>query len=349
MSRITSVGVKDIGRPFTSRFDDRFAVVARAGDVTGWYGPVARMPASLIAGGLGAMAVGWEATDHRPLYRHLWGSLELPPSGVRTWALGALDCAVWDLHGKLANLPVATLLASETPRAEVSVYGSWLSLDLYTPTAPEEVCRVAAQGFCFTKWALRRRETLSPATDAAAAMDILHKVATDVGGVAVDALGTWDVPFARAFVRRVDPGAIRWLEDPLDCEDPYAYTEFASRCRVPLALGERTHGPAEILRLVGAVTPDAITIDIAWTGGLTPSLDVLAIARAAAVPVYPHGRTFLPALHLAAASPDIIPAVEYQIQWEPRRQALIGNPGVPNAGRVVVSDGPGFGSFERNP
>ncbi len=65
---------------------------------------------------------------------------------------------------------------------------------------------------------------------------------------------------------------------------------------------------------------------------------LLRVAHPLGIPIYPHGRSLLPGLHLAAAFPDAVPAVEYRLQWEPRRQCLYNTP--PSRARSATAAGP---------
>ena len=87
-------------------------------------------------------------------------------------------------------------------------------------------------------------------------------------------------------------------------------------------MGERLRLDEDPAALLSDVRPAALTIDVVGCGGLTRAVQITAAARQHGVPVYPHGRSMVPGIHLAAAFPDSIPAVEYRCQWEPRRQLL---------------------------
>ncbi|MEU2856099.1 enolase C-terminal domain-like protein [Streptomyces syringium] len=325
--------------------DSRHAVLVRAGGAVGCFGPLDDLPAALVAARLGRAATGWPVADHEGLARHLFAQLGAHRPGLGSWAVGAVDCAVWDLHGVLEDAPVAALLSPGAMAGRVAVYASWLSLDLRTAEAAQAVRRVAGQGFAFTKWSLRAGE--SPRSMAAlagqASMWAGHPVA-------VDALGTWDAALSRAVARALPAGAVRWVEDPLpetDCEEYRALRQTGSP--LPVAFGERVASTAQAHRLLARCRPAAFTFDVAWCGGLTEAVRLLSLARAHAVPVHLHGRSFLPAVHLAAAFPGSAGAVEYQVVWEPRRQRALTHICQPRSGHIALSDRPGLGLTVRLP
>ncbi|WP_338933189.1 enolase C-terminal domain-like protein [Streptomyces netropsis] len=119
-------------------------------------------------------------------------------------------------------------------------------------------------------------------------------------------------------------GAARWgcavSGGPLpetDCEEYRALRKKGSS--LPMAFGERVTSTAHAHRLLARCRPAAFTFDVAWCGGITEAMRLLSLAQAHDVPVHLHGRTFMPAVHLAAAFPRAAGAVEYQVMWEPRR------------------------------
>ncbi|NBE51204.1 enolase C-terminal domain-like protein [Streptomyces boluensis] len=317
--------------------DSRFAVVVEARGVAGAFAPVDELPAALVATRLGRSALRHPVTDHKGLRRTLLAELGPHSAGLGRWAVGALDCAVWDLHGRLADLPVAALL-SDRPARQVPIYSSWLSLDLTSPSAAESVKATASEGFAFTKWALRDAEPGEVAQLAE------HAAAWAGQSVAVDALGTWGHLRATEVAPLLTSEAVRWVEDPLERTDRAAYThlrEHAGGLRV--AFGERLAHAEDAVALLKHCRPDAFTFDAVWCGGITEATGWLGAAHDATVPVHLHGRAFLPAVHLAAAFPDAAGAVEYQVVWEPRRQRALRGTLQPDVGHVALPDRPGLG------
>ncbi|MET9818131.1 MULTISPECIES: enolase C-terminal domain-like protein [unclassified Streptomyces] len=317
--------------------DSRFAIVVEAGGVTGVFAPVDELPAALVATRLGQSALGHPVADHTGLLRRLLAGLGPHAAGLGRWAVGALDCAVWDLHGRLVDLPVAALL-SDRPAPRVPVYASWLSLDLTSTSAPASVKATADGGFAFTKWALRGAE--------AAEMALLAERAAKWAGdsVAVDALGAWGHLRTMEVAPLLTPETVRWVEDPLPRTEQAAYRQLHRQTEgLRVAFGERLSHPEDARVLLEHCRPEAFTFDAVWCGGITEAQGWLGAAHDAKVPVHLHGRAFLPAVHLAAAFPHVSGAVEYQVVWEPRRQRALCGTLRPDGGHVAIPDRPGLG------
>jgi L-alanine-DL-glutamate epimerase-like enolase superfamily enzyme len=343
---IERVEVIDLAEGPLPAGDDRYAVAVHAAGDTGYFGPIGDLVAALVRAGLGEQALGHPVGDHRGLHRRLTDLLGAHGGGLGAWAIGAIDCAVWDLHGRLAGRPVGELLGGQATSggARVPAYASWLGKDLAQPGIRADVTRVAGEGYLFTKWGLRRDPAHSPGRAAALMAAAVERASAWAGGpVAVDALGTWQESASMLFAGRVDPAALYWLEDPLEDSDVGSYADLTWQYALPLALGERISTPRHAAQLLTGTTLAAFIVDAAWCGGITAAVDLVHLARAWGVALYPHGRALAPALHLAWAYPDVIPAVEYQLQWEPRRQALFTTGLQPSRGHIRVPDAPGLG------
>ncbi|MEU9079656.1 enolase C-terminal domain-like protein [Kitasatospora sp. NPDC048538] len=328
--------------------DDTVFVTVHGGGRTGWYGPVSE-PVGRAVDALSYAAIGHLVTDHDGHRARLQVAAGGLVGSVAEWAVGAVDCALWDLHGRLADRPVADLLAPPASRSSVPAYASWLRVDLSGPPAPGVPTQVADEGWAFTKWGLRRRPDATTATEASHLLQSVDRAAEILGkGFAVDAVGTWSPELATAFAKRFDNPALTWLEDPLPEHYLRIYHRLAN-AGLPVAVGERLRPDEDLPMLFDQVRPKALTIDVVGCGGLTRAVEITAAARKVGVPVYPHGRSMVPGIHLAAAFPDAVPAVEYRRQWEPRRQTLYAEPWTPDHGHLPSPRTPGLGTQPRRP
>ncbi|MEU2391852.1 enolase C-terminal domain-like protein [Streptomyces sp. NPDC007369] len=314
--------------------DDTVFVGLRSGRAAGWYGPLAD-PVARAARHLAPALLGAEATDHEGLQERL--AQAAPRSRAGSWAVGALDCAVWDLHARAEHRTVAALMTDEQPQHRITAYSSWLTRDLAHPATADLIPETSAQGWAFTKWGLRNR----PGASGGVLADAVHAAAT-VEPVAVDAVGTWPPAFAAEFAAAADPAALVWLEDPAPTHNHAVYQPLRA---LPLAVGERLTLADDVPAVLAAIRPAALTLDVVGCGGLTAARRILARTT---VPVFPHGRSLQPGLHLAAVRPDRVLAVEYRQQWEPGRQRLYAHPVEPDRGHLTLPPVPGLGATPRS-
>jgi L-alanine-DL-glutamate epimerase-like enolase superfamily enzyme len=325
--------------------DDTCFVGLRGAGTIGWYGPVDAAVGRWVQNRLAVAAVGLPFEDHHYLHAALRHAVGANPEPVASWAVGAVDCAAWDLHGQAVHTSVAGLLAP-MPQQQVPLYASWLALDLTMPTSARRIAGVGDDGWQFTKWGLRTQPLYGVRSEAARLATTADTVAAVLGQpAAFDAVFTWDTTVSNHFADQVDPAALLWLEDPLHDHNLESYRLLAGR--IPIAIGERLFIGGDGSTLLG-LRPRAFTVDVVACGGLTRAVELVQAARARGVPIYPHGRSFVPAVHLAAAFPDAIPAVEYRLQWEPARQRRYADPWVPAHGAVAIPGSSGLGAAPRS-
>jgi L-alanine-DL-glutamate epimerase-like enolase superfamily enzyme len=326
----------------TETGDDTVFVAVHGAGQTGWYGPVSPGVGRAVET-IGPAALGAALFDHRGLRPRLRAA----SPGISDWAVGAIDCAAWDLHGCLTGRPVAELLGTERRVPAVPAYSSWLRLDLSDTANHSVLAQVLDEEWAFTKWGLRRRPGTSPAAEAEDLAAALARASAVIQApFAVDAVGTWGPQLTSAVATLVDQPNLLWLEDPLPRHDLRVYNRLAAT-GVPVAVGERLQPDEDLGALLELARPAALTIDVVGCGGLTRAVEITTVSRRAGVPVHPHGRSMVPGIHLAAAFPDTVRAVEYRRQWEPRRQLLYAEPWTPANGGFPAPEAPGLGARPR--
>lgn len=328
--------------------DDAVFVAVHGAGKIGWYGPVSTAVANHVESVLAPAITGFAATDHQALQHRLRSVTGERVAPITSWAIGVVDCAVWDLHGRITERPVASLLGpTSIPTIAAAAYASWLRLNLRDPGSAEHVAQVSAQGWPLSKWGLRRADTGSNRSEAERLTTAANRAADAASApIAFDAVGTWNVDLTCAFTDSAERGTFLWLEDALPGHDLPGYERITQR-GLPVAVGERLHVGENPKHLLRAAAPTAFTLDVVGCGGLTRAVDLVAHAREHGVPVYPHGRSLQPAIHLAAAFPDVVAGVEYRIQWEPRRQKLYAQPVHTARGQLRTPSSPGLGTEPR--
>ncbi|MGH9673664.1 MAG: mandelate racemase/muconate lactonizing enzyme family protein [Bryobacteraceae bacterium] len=247
-------------------------------------------------------------------------------------AISGVDIALWDLAGKMAGKPVASLL-SDSPKRAVPAYISGL---------PNQGRRDQArahldQGF--------ERFKLFYDTDYELFFRGLDEMPTDAK-VAVDALWRLTTVTAVEFGHELDARNALWLEAPLPPEDLIEHGKLARAIRTPIALGESYRTRFEVAPFfregaVGILQPDL------GRCGITEGLRLAAAAREHNVPVVPHisiafGPQIAAALHYAAAVPNCHLA-EYNPQVLSIANRFLREPLQPGSGAYPVPSAPGLG------
>jgi L-alanine-DL-glutamate epimerase-like enolase superfamily enzyme len=119
--------------------------------------------AALVNQELAPLIKGADVFDADPLWSRMYFEVdELGPSGLAAQAIAGVDCALWDLRGKLLQLPVWKLLGGSY-RQTIPLYGSFSRSKSDTEyLTPAECARHAAtlvaEGFRAIKVRLEIRE-----------------------------------------------------------------------------------------------------------------------------------------------------------------------------------------------
>ena len=267
--------------------------------------------------------------------------------GLTSYAMSAIDLALWDLKGKLLRRPVYELLGG--PQKErifcyasntTLTYGMEHSLEWFLELGFRAVKIFLTEGPAQGLAGLRRTEER-----VARAREL---VGDDVE-LAVDAWLGLDVEYAVRLGEMLRPYRIKWLEDFLPADDLEGYA--AVRRRLPgvtLASGEHWYGVGSFASAVQLRLVDILQPDLQWCGGLSNGVRICHLADAAGLSVIAHGGMNTPfGQHLSFAMPAV--------PWGERSQG-VSPPGVPleemvyvpgtpviRDGYLVPSDAPGFG------
>ena len=259
-------------------------------------------------------------------------------AGLASYAISAIDLALWDLKGKLLGRPVWELIGGPA-RPHIDCYATGNDTDWHMEL-----------GFRATKLACPHGPV--DALDGLAANEGLVARTRELIGPNVELmLDCWmafDVEYAVRLAERLRPYGLRWIEDCLIPEDLDGYD--ALRRRLPwmgLATGEHWYTPANFLHAAARRMADVLQPDIGWVGGLTACLRIAAIADAAGIAVIPHAGMNTPyGQHFGFAVPCSSMG-EFFLGTAPgiplAETRLFPGMAVPRDGMLVPSDAPGFG------
>jgi L-alanine-DL-glutamate epimerase-like enolase superfamily enzyme len=230
------------------------------------------------------LLIGEDALDHERLWQRLYRRLQsVGRHGLVIQAQAAVDLALWDIKGKMANLPVYKLLGAARERAPV--YGSdggWLYMSV--PQMLTEFEAYLEQGMAGVKMKIGHDD---PAIDVARVREV-RKALGDNVWVAVDANQKWDYPTALRVGRELEQLNVAWFEEPLLCEDIAGHARLASDLDIPIALGESLGSRFEFDAYLRADAVDIVQPDVIRAGGITETIKIATLAETAQRPVELH-------------------------------------------------------------
>ena len=307
-SSVRCGGTREYRRADWNAHWKRAAVVVTAEDgtyglgFTNHAGPVCE----IVNGHFAPLLVGQDAAATEKLWDVMRrSSAPYGSAGLASYAISAVDIALWDLKGKLLGRPVYELLGG--PQKEsIPCYASNTDLSYGTRGERDLVPRtrlrggqgLPARGPGGGHRGIRRSEELVARTR--------EQVGPDVE-LMVDAWISLDVETTVRLGEALRPYRIKWLEDYLLPEDLEGYARV--RQRLPgttLASGEHWYGLHPFAAAAGRGLVDILQPDLAWCGGISAGVRICHLAEAHGLSVVAHGGMNYPwGQHLSLAMPAI--------------------------------------------
>ncbi len=309
---------------------DRTVVVRveTTGGAVGWgetYGIVAPGAAmAIIDDLLGPFVVGRDPRDVCVIHDDLYDLMRVRgyTGGFYCDALAAIDIALWDICGKLANLPLVKLLGGQR-HERLPAYISGLPKATRGERA-DFAAQWQAQGFDSFKFA-------APVADdgVVAEMETLRARLGPSARIACDMHWVHGGEEAVALIKAMEPHGLWFAEAPVKPEDLDGLSLVASRVATPIAAGEEWR---TVYDLVPRVARRACAIIQPEMGhkGVTEFMRIGLYAQAHHLKLIPHATIgiglFLAASLHASSALAAVECHEYQHSiFEPNRRLLVGD------------------------
>ncbi|QUQ66966.1 mandelate racemase/muconate lactonizing enzyme family protein [Kutzneria sp. CA-103260] len=266
-----------------------------------------------------------------------------------------VEVALWDIIGKVAGLPVATLLGNAAH--SVPAYAS--SAELKPPAERVETALHARElGFRAMKIRIDRDRVEDGVRAVAAVREALgdgFEIMVDLNQswrMAGDTANASDLVKTRKLVRRLAELDVFWVEEPLPYNDLDGFkTLRAENPGVRIAAGEMQHSLPELLRYLEHDVLDIYQMDVVLAIGMHRARTLAELAQLKHRQFTPHSWTngigVLANLHVAAGVGGG-PYFEFPFDppgWTPqRRDFMLAEPVMVNrAGELEVPQTPGLG------
>lgn len=331
-------------------------VTSDAGEV-GWGEAVTMWPeathaAAEVVNGLAELIVGRDprehALAHEALRAHTWW---YGNGGIATFAVAALDIAMWDLAGKAAGLNVLDLMGGpvhDTLPVLISCHAMDGDLDAMAERMAGWVAEHDAVGI---KVGFGKRGAAALGLDADRDIAFVRALRRELGPeksimIDIGASIHWDVRTAVARTLAFEQFDIAWIEEPLGADDPAGYAELRSRVSTKIAYGEREWTPRGVQRIAETGTVDVVGIDPGRCEGITGWLAAAAHVRAAGREVNAHAWSSAvvtaASLALSFAAPHCH-QIEIKPLRNPMQHELTSTPLTSSAGRFLPPTRRGLG------
>ena len=270
-----------------------------------------------ICDNLGAFARGLTGNSH---LRWLG-----PEKGVMHMAIGSVINAAWDIAARRAGKPLWRFIADMTPEQLVSQIDFRYISDALTPAEALSILRACEEGkperiedltqngypayttspgwlgYSDEKVVRLAREAIAAGfriikikvganvEDDVRRCRVLREAIGSEVALAVDANQCWDVGPAIAWINRLRPFNLAWVEEPTSPDDVLGLAAIRRAVApVPISTGEHAQNRIVFKQLFQAGAVDLVQIDAARVGGVNENLAILLLAKKFGVRVFPH-------------------------------------------------------------
>ncbi len=214
--------------------------------------------------------------------------------GLGTIVMTGIEAALWDLKGKMYDLPVCELLGgrknekllgyatggpSNYPKSELEEkLDFYLNLGFkalklgagssskengyFVPSGPTEAAEFESDKMAFVR------------------KHVGNETYVMMDGHMGNSPVTWDLSVAKAVMKAVEPYNLFFFEEPLHYTDPWGYAELCKSTSVPIAGGECLTGTCEWRVFTERNSFDIGQPDASYTGGLGEFIKVAAMLEA---------------------------------------------------------------------
>jgi L-alanine-DL-glutamate epimerase-like enolase superfamily enzyme len=244
------------------------------------------------------LLVGEDPRQIERLWEKMWWALHyVGRGGIASFAISAVDVALWDLKSRQADEPLWRFLGGHSNR--VRAYAGGIDLQLSLDELRDQTQANLDRGFRAIKMKVGRERLAEDVERVAAMREFLGP---DIP-LMVDANMRWSVEHAIRAAREFRNHDVYWLEEPTIPEDFEGHHRVQTEGGLAVASGENLHTIYEFQKLIdagGAAFPEP---DVSNIGGITAWLKVARLAEANNLPVTSHGVHDLH-VHLLAAVPN---------------------------------------------
>lgn len=241
---------------------------------------------------LAGQLIGEDPFRTERLWQEMHRAYFYPSGREKVHAVGALDCALWDLKAKALGVPLYQLIGGKA-RDHVECYATGFSVPGQPKLSQRELAKACMEAG-FHTYRLQDAGD-GPVFDRFQQVDRIAKICQEVregcgrdGGWSIDFHGEYDQNDAIALANRIEPLRPYFCEDLVRSDNLDTYRLVRSKTNVPIAVGEVLGSKWDWRPLIEGDLIDYGRVTIPNVGGVSEFMKIAAMCETHNIGIIPH-------------------------------------------------------------